>query len=444
MKSRNAIVVIGSGPAGAITAALLRRYGYDVTVVGRVRSQPCWEGMSIRALDGLANAGLTLNLRTDLTAARRYSWWNGSLNLVNVEYLVERRQMDLALQRALTARGVNVVDGYVTHHSVQDGGCVVAVEGKCGRVSELFANFLVIAHGRRGGKHIVIDQMPVSVMLGRLFSARLGKEAFTVTESFEDGWGWATWNGDGKLNVNITMDGDLAGSADCEYLFTTYAQRSPEISKLITSGAVPLTQVTARGSRPNLNADLISSTHIRVGDAAYTVDPLSGNGMYEAVSGGYAAVPVINTLLQKRADSLIAMQYYQDRARAIFRQRLDAGADIYKRESRWNSDFWRKRAINGGQAFGTTTTVDRGSFISQPVVEDGFILSRDVFISAAHPRGIRFVNGIDLAVLHKTVLANGSADIAMLTTQLSKGVKDITAALSLLVQNGLYENGLNS
>ncbi|MCP2871696.1 hypothetical protein NK909_24150, partial [Salmonella enterica subsp. enterica serovar Typhimurium] len=43
--------------------------------------------------------------------------------------------------------------------------------------------------------------------------------------------------------------------------------------------------------------------------------------------------------------------------------------------------------------------VAAAAFATRPVVEDGFIVERRVVVSAEHPRGVRFIDGIDLGRL---------------------------------------------
>src|SRR5688572_7039615 len=65
------VVVVGAGPAGSVTAALLARCGHDVLLVDRAhfpRSKPCGESMNPGAIRELAALGV---LRSVLARSHR-------------------------------------------------------------------------------------------------------------------------------------------------------------------------------------------------------------------------------------------------------------------------------------------------------------------------------------------------------------------------------------
>jgi hypothetical protein len=41
--------------------------------------------------------------------------------------------------------------------------------------------------------------------------------------------------------------------------------------------------------------------------------------------------------------------------------------------------------------------------VHRPVVENGFIVERRVVLTPAHPRGVRFIDGVDLPALHDVI-----------------------------------------
>ena len=67
------------------------------------------------------------------------------------------------------------------------------------------------------------------------------------------------------------------------------------------------------------------------------------------------------------------------------------------------------------------------------VVEDGLIVEREILITADHPRGIRFVAGVDLVQLlnmRKEVI--GDLSVMSLAQRLSVAPERIAAALAWL------------
>ncbi|WP_152224292.1 NAD(P)/FAD-dependent oxidoreductase [Pseudomonas sp. SCB32] len=137
---------------------------------------------------------------------------------------------------------------------------------------------------------------------------------------------------------------------------------------------------------------------LRVGDAAYCVDPLSGHGMYEAISGAFAAAPTINTLLRVPTSAELAIRFYQSRATRIYFHRISAGGHFYSSGDRWElSPFWAQAM----DIVLPSQSISRGALglAKRAVIADEVIQEKEVLVTAEHPEGIRFVAGTNLVDL---------------------------------------------
>ena len=131
------------------------------------------------------------------------------------------------------------------------------------------------------------------------------------------------------------------------------------------------------------------------------VDPLSGNGIFQALSSALVAPPVINTLLQYPPDSQLAMEFYRDRVRHTFLRFARLGRDFYRLETRWpGNDFWRQRQLwpDDLPAHGDSAPQLLGLEL-RPVVAGDRICQRKVAVTSDQPLGIWHVGGVELAPL---------------------------------------------
>jgi flavin-dependent dehydrogenase len=435
------ICVIGCGPAGAVVAALLKRIGYDVLVIAKTRRQPVWEGMSMRAVDGLGSAGFQHAVEATSTLARRFSAWHGHVELANGEYLIEKQALERALQSDLSRLDIALIQGTARHCERNATQWCITVAGEAGTQQIVHADYLITACGRTGGENIGALSGPVSVMLSQSFSAQLGSEPFTFIEPFEDGWAWATWNGINHASLHVMVASTLVSTGDCTQVFTSSCKKLGEIQKMIGARSCAVSPVSARGCRPFLKGAIADAFHLKVGDAAYTVDPLSGHGMYEAISGAYAAVPVIHTLLERPQHAELALRFYRDRAQSLFAQRMRSSLEIYRGEIRWaGHPFWAERSRDrSGYMDVQPEFSGKSHFVKKPVVENGWIVEREILLSKGYPQGTRFIDGVDLAQLHRRISTTPNAGLLQLSEALMASPGQISSAMQSLVREGMVE-----
>jgi len=154
------VVVVGGGPAGSATAALLANGGWDVLLLDRARfprPKPCAETLSPGAVKILSRLGAFRFLARDSGRWLRgmeLSAPGGGHALVHYgdgerALAVPREPLDLALLRLARSRGAHVVEGFrVADVLVSDGAArgVVGYDLR-GRPSEWRARLVVGADG---------------------------------------------------------------------------------------------------------------------------------------------------------------------------------------------------------------------------------------------------------------------------------------------------------
>jgi flavin-dependent dehydrogenase len=295
-------IVVGAGPAGSLTAALLARRGLAVLLVEQAnlpRGKVCGCCLNGRALGTLTAAGLgdlpaavgaVPLTRLRLAAAGR----RAEVALVGVA--LSREALDLALARAAVQAGAHFLPrtraalGGLVHGArtllLHQGeatletraAVVVAADGLGGK---LLARAGVAATppepGARLGAGVVLEQGPAFYEPGIVFMA-CGIGGYVGLVRLEDG----------RLDLAAALDAALVrsgvGGAACGVLQGAGFPVPAGLATAPWRGTVPLT----RRARRLAALDRV----FLVGDAAGYVEPFTGEGMAWALAGGAALAPL--------------------------------------------------------------------------------------------------------------------------------------------------------
>lgn len=403
------ILVLGGGPAGGAVAIGLRRLGYPVTLVSEPRPFDAVEGISDRVVQGLKGAGFQQALTTLAEPSPRQVTWNGLTSAANTERLVPRQQFDQALLQDLAGQGVQVVPGRVKECRQDRGGYQVEVDLTSGGVLTLSGDFLVEARGRAApaaGVPRVKGAQTVSLL--QYWQGPAGR-ACSAVQSFADGWAWMAMRGDGRRYLQLTLDvasADLPPKSElggwCRQRLEQLEQARPFIQD-----AQPAGEVYARTSTPVLCEHSAGDRWIRVGDAAMAVDPLSGNGIFQALSSALQAPAVVNTLIRHPERAALARQFHEARIEGLFYRFARIGRDFYAQEQQWpERPFWQGRSVwPDARPLHQEVRPEQVTTALRPVVDRGLITEARVVVTPDQPLGIWHLNGMPLAPLLEAVRA---------------------------------------
>jgi geranylgeranyl reductase family protein len=306
--SRYDAIVAGAGPAGSAAAMRLARGGARVLLLDRARfprDKPCGGGLTGRALAALPVDprpvvehevdALELGLRYRKRFVRR--------SAEPLVLMTQRRRLDAFLVEQAVAAGADFRDG-VTPGSVTAApdGVEVGLGGERVR-----ASFLVCADGANGTTTRLAGLAPAvergvayegNVPYGAADAARYEGRAVVELGVVPGGYAWVFPKGD---HVNVGVGAWLGeGPRLRDHLRGLLrAHDLPEHALRDVRGhRLPM----RRG--PN---EVARGRVLVVGDAAGLVDPLSGDGMYEAfVSAREAAAAILAGEPERYADRLDA------------------------------------------------------------------------------------------------------------------------------------------
>jgi geranylgeranyl reductase family protein len=285
------LVVVGAGPAGAVTALAARRADPDLRVLLLDRSafprdKACGDGIAPQVLDVLASLGVT-GLVDDRTPVSELRLTRGpatvARSMARPAYVVPRRVFDARLVTAAVDAGVVLrqhrLRALTSGRSgvVLDDGAVTArvLVGADGAHSAV-ARALGIRPPRRA--FALRGYAPVS-------DGRRGAQVIAFGSHAQPSYAWSFDRGDGLANVGY---GEGPGSGCDRPTRAAYLARLEELLPGSTTDgqgwcAHPLPLSTARPLRPARGAVLL------VGDAAGLVNPLTGEGIFYAVATGALA-----------------------------------------------------------------------------------------------------------------------------------------------------------
>ena len=301
MPSRYDAIVVGAGPAGSTTAYRLARAGARVCMVDRARfprDKPCGGGLTIRAVRELPFSvepvveDVVDRLELGLGYRRRFTKRSARPLIL----MTQRRRLDAFLADRAAEAGAELRDAAKATAVSHDG--TVDLGGE-----RLRADVVVGADGANGVSARVLRgvapelgvALEGNVPHGHVEETRFGGRAVVELGVVPGGYAWVFPKGD---HVNVGVGG--------------WQSEGPRLrgrlSDLCRAYGIEPSRVTdLRGHRLPMRGARRRPTRgglLLVGDAAGLVDPLSGDGMYEAFVSGRLAADAASDFLAGRTSSL--------------------------------------------------------------------------------------------------------------------------------------------
>ena len=429
------VAVLGAGPAGVATACALRARGHTVIIFGRGR-QLALEGLSMRALALLENYGLRHAAACATRPAERGGRWGGSPVSAGHEFIVDRTVFDRALTDDAAAHGVHLEEEFALVIEPDAGG--YRVRTRSGTHS---AGVLIDARGRRSGR--ALARGPSLIALVQRLSAVPAGPPRTVISPLDDGWCWFATDGAGGGMLQLTAASrGLARSA-------APAQRLHECLGALTScdgslrDARPEGEPHARAASARLSAAAPAPGYVRAGDAAVSMEPLSGHGLYEALSSAGAASAAAHTYLKGHSWEPVE-RFLTERACERWRTGIARAAGFYQQQAAATpTTFWQQCAAAYAELLESRVSAHRpkGDWQLRPVLSGSVIEMRRVAVTQERPRGVWQVDQVELARLEEFLLAEPAADIAQAAQHLARSPAAVANAVGWLRAHGLLKSG---
>ncbi|MEM1290964.1 MAG: FAD-dependent oxidoreductase [Cyanobacteria bacterium P01_H01_bin.162] len=351
------ICVVGGGPAGAVIARQLARLGHQVCLVEKAAFPRAHIGESLPP--SILPVLDLLDLRQIVEAAgacrpeSAFIRWSTHLPFEKpydpeAGFLVDRGRLDQLLLAAAQAAGVTVLQPAAAGRPTSLGPSqwTLPVRTSAGQTT-INAQFLIDATGKHSGFDRQVKQHTVTTLA---LYGYWRDTAFAPGESYveagENEWFWGAALPDGSFNAAVFVEAK-------RYQAARPQQRTAWYRSLLTQA--PLLKSCLEGTLAEpvqvcdasfyLTPDPIGPDWLRVGDAAFAIDPLSAQGVQMALLSAFQGGIAAHTLLTQPEKTEAVYSFYRHKVEETVTRSKTAAAYFYAAQNVYpSSPFWQQRS----------------------------------------------------------------------------------------------------
>ncbi len=327
----NRICIIGAGPAGSMSAYLLKKSGFDVVIVDKYstpKRKVCGEYLCPSGVDLLNKQGLKFivedfrrvsGMKIVSPMGRSVLSFFPEGRIINYGASVNRSIFDQRLRDLGKNEGCKYIEGHAVTNIQQEGSSwivilesgekvlcdlVIGADGINSPTAQIFGHKELI-NTNRIALHVYIP------LKDRKFYSRLGQMHITKDGSYV---GLNPIN-ENEINFSIVCSKEKLKHMSGREIINE-AIRSSHILRSYFDEIDNETKISTAGSIKNKNSFIAGDGVAYVGDSAGFIDPLTGEGIYNSLQGAI----FLNDALQKSPNNL-GLKAYKEQKIKFFREK---------------------------------------------------------------------------------------------------------------------------
>jgi len=355
------ILIIGGGIAGCIAAISLVD-SFKVTLIDKLPEPKEKIGESLAPAAGriLRELNLLDELETKegivyLKNLGMQSYW-GSDRVNIVDHMrnpdgfvksLDRKAFESFLRKSVEERGINCMWGNKLYNSSYETAWKVKAKsnGTNSGSIDISATYVIDASGRQShfARSLGIKREVEDKLIACWMSLPNTKEnTMSIISSSENGWWYSAVVPNNRRVIAFHTDSDLIAKnelKDTESLLKL-AQQNREISELIDADVDSIQFHGTVAANSTRLEQVAGSGWAAIGDAATSFDPLSSQGMFNAM----ATAMQLSALIKKVQFTGVLEKVYSKQMDRIWQHYRRHKRTFYGAEARWrNSEFWKRR-----------------------------------------------------------------------------------------------------
>ena len=375
------ITIIGAGIAGCYAALALAPY-FEVIIIDKLRDPKdkigeCLPGVArrilsdLKILDMLENSDGSSKIPHLKHMATESLWGSNSLSISDslknpdgFGWILDRKYFENSLRKELLQNDkLKLMTPYGLYSATySDEGWLLKIQNsqttKEPKHLTIKSNYVIDASGRQSifAKKLGFHKLRMDKLIAcnAIFPETTQNNITTVVAS-DYGWWYSSPLPHNRRLVSLHSDRDLLSNKMTKdpSLLLKLLKTVPEIHKYIKDSETKLDYKGTRAANSEILQKSAGLAWAAIGDAAISFDPLSSQGIYNALVTSMQLANLLKEeiFLKKCEFHEVAIHdEYEKQIRQIWDQYLFHKNEYYNNELRWrNSPFWFRRHINKGE-----------------------------------------------------------------------------------------------
>lgn len=369
------ILIIGGGIAGCIAAISLVNH-YNVTLLDKLVEPVDRIGESLapsaqrilKELNLLENESDAIKQTIFRNNLGMQSYW-GSNQLQIIDHLrnpdgfsrsLDRKNFEVYLRKSAAERGVNCIWGTrLSTSSYENNYWKVTTKSddlKKRITHTIQAKFVIDATGRQSHftKSLGIQRTSYDKLISCWMSLPNTLEnTMSTIVADELGWWYSAVVPDNKRVISFQTDADLVDRNTFKHLdaFLAFTKQNELNAPLIKGNEANINFHSTASANSTRLEQVIGKQWVALGDAAMSFDPLSSQGMFNAMANAMQLQKLLVSINFIKDLDTGKMEHfnmlYSQQIQQVWNHYLKHKNFFYSTEARWKeSPFWKRRSIN--------------------------------------------------------------------------------------------------